>query len=115
MATDSKTYITAFDSYTINRKIGEGGSGRVFEAMDSNGAVVAIKTLDYRQLTKERLKRFKNETHFCLRNQHKNLITVVIITDNVDPNPQGSLTGQPGFRFVRRFKLKISWILLRGT
>ena len=76
MATDSKTYVTAFNSYAINRVIGEGGAGCVFEATDSNGAVVAIKRLDYRQLTNERVKRFKNETHFCLRNQHKNLITV---------------------------------------
>jgi serine/threonine protein kinase len=77
MATGSKTCVTAFNSYTIKRKIGEGGSGRVFEATDSDRALVAIKTLDHRHLTSERLRRFKNEIHFCLNNQHKNLITVL--------------------------------------
>jgi len=43
---DPVNFQTAFNSYSVRKLIGEGGSGRVYETTDSNGAVVAIKTLD---------------------------------------------------------------------
>jgi serine/threonine protein kinase len=74
---DPTTFITAFSSYTVLREVGEGGSGRVYEVADSSGKVVAIKSLDPTKLTTDKVKRFKNETHFCLRSPHKNIVTVL--------------------------------------
>jgi serine/threonine protein kinase len=74
---DPVNFQTAFNSYSVRKLIGEGGSGRVYETTDSNGAVVAIKTLDPSHLTGDKVRRFKNETHFCLRSPHKNIITVL--------------------------------------
>ncbi len=48
----------------MNRSIGQGGNGFVYEAEDEDG-VVAIKVLDSNRATKEKLKRFENEYRFC--------------------------------------------------
>jgi serine/threonine protein kinase len=71
------SFPTAFDSYSVGEKLGEGGSGRVFKAQDSSGNVVAIKVLNPRELGSDKLRRFKNETHFCLRRPHKNILRVL--------------------------------------
>lgn len=65
---------TAFEKYTADKIIGEGGSGQVYTAIDSSGNGWAIKTLNPDRITKEKLKRFKNEYLFCSRNQHKNIL-----------------------------------------
>ncbi|MEE9337626.1 MAG: hypothetical protein V3U87_06065 [Methylococcaceae bacterium] len=55
---------TTFSTYKVNRSIGQGGNGFVYEAEDEDG-VVAIKVLDSNRATKEKLKRFENEYRFC--------------------------------------------------
>lgn len=70
-------FTTTFASYAATHVIGEGGSGRIFEANDDVGGVFAIKWLDPAKATKEKIKRFKNELQFCLRNQHPNILTIV--------------------------------------
>ena len=67
---------TAFDAYAIERLRGEGGSGEVYEARDSEGAAYAVKVLNSEKATAGRLKRFKNEIHFCTKNSHPNVIHV---------------------------------------
>src|ERR1700730_16200520 len=57
--------------------IGEGGAGRVYKATDDAGEVYAIKVLTSAKANSEKMKRFKNEVEFCLRNQHQNIIKVV--------------------------------------
>ena len=72
-----KVLKSAFSVYTIRDRIGEGGSGIVFSANDDNGIKFAIKALDSRKATKEKLKRFKNEYRFCSNNKHSNILTVL--------------------------------------
>jgi len=69
-------FTTTFDTYTATHIIGEGGSGRIFEAVDDAEGKYAIKYLDPAKATKEKVKRFKNELLFCLRNQHPNILTI---------------------------------------
>lgn len=54
--------------------IGEGGSGRVYKVKDKNGVFHAVKCLKTSSV--EKRKRFQNELSFCLRNVHKNIITI---------------------------------------
>lgn len=68
---------TAFETYTIGPKKGSGGSGEVYEVSDPESAHYAIKVLDRDKATRSRLKRFKNEIHFCSRNSHRNIVPVV--------------------------------------
>jgi len=70
-------FFTTFAMYTATHIIGEGGSGRIFEARDDAGGTCAIKWLDPAKTTTEKVKRFKNELQFCLRNQHPHVLTVV--------------------------------------
>lgn len=72
----AKKFETAFAIYTPQEVIGEGGSGVVYKAFDENNEVVAIKCLDLKKSTKEKQKRFKNEINFCIRNIHKNIVTI---------------------------------------
>jgi serine/threonine protein kinase len=67
----------AFDTYTILQQRGAGGSGVVYEVLDSEGSAFAIKVLDPTKTSSVRLKRFKNEIDFCSRNTHKNIIRVL--------------------------------------
>jgi len=67
----------AFDTYTIQKQRGAGGSGVVYEVLDSENSAYAIKILDTRKANTTRLKRFKNEINFCSRNTHKNIIQIL--------------------------------------
>lgn len=67
----------AFDTYTIQQQRGAGGSGVVYEVLDSEGSAFAIKILDPTKTSSVRLKRFKNEIDFCSRNTHENIIRVL--------------------------------------
>lgn len=66
------TLRTAFDTYETTKVIGQGGGGRVFEATDSSGRVVAIKLLT--GVSSKSRRRFKNETAFLRRIQHRNIV-----------------------------------------
>jgi serine/threonine protein kinase len=67
---------TAFDSYTIQRQIGAGGSGEVYEVRDSDNIAHAAKILDPAKANASRLKRFRNEIHFCSKNTCRNIVRV---------------------------------------
>jgi serine/threonine protein kinase len=73
----SLVFTTTFATYTATHIIGEGGSGRIFEASDDTGGICAIKWLDPAKATKEKVKRFKNELQFCLRNRHPHILTII--------------------------------------
>lgn len=65
---------TAFSTYTLVTSIGQGGNGIVWKAIDDSKKEVAIKFLERKDSKK--IKRFKNEAFFCMRNTHKNIVTV---------------------------------------
>ena len=68
---------TAFDSYIIQQQRGAGGSGEVYEVRDSENVAYAAKILDPGRTSEIRLKRFKNEIHFCAKNTHRNVVQVL--------------------------------------
>ena len=68
---------TVFDEYEITKQIGQGGSGTVFQAQNSEGELFALKFIDINSSNKEKVKRFKNEINFCLKTDHKNIIKVI--------------------------------------
>ena len=93
-----KSVKSAFFDYSINGVLGEGGTGIVYEASDNDGNRYAIKALKQGTVNTEKLKRFKNEYNFCIRNNHPNIITILdhgIIGDDVPffvmPFYEGSL------------------------
>jgi serine/threonine protein kinase len=67
---------TTFARYVSTGIVGEGGAGRVYRAIDDAQNAYAIKLLDPAKANREKLKRFKNEVSFSLRNRHQNIITV---------------------------------------
>jgi serine/threonine protein kinase len=67
---------TPFETYTVGVLKGAGGSGEVYEAHDSDGKAWAVKILDPARTSSLRLRRFKNEIHFCTKNTHKNILQV---------------------------------------
>jgi len=75
----SKPFIftTTFATYTATHIVGEGGSGRIFGAVDDAGDTWAIKWLEPKKATKEKVKRFKNELQFCIRNKHPHILRIV--------------------------------------
>lgn len=67
---------TAFDEYTLIEQVGSGGNGRVFSAKNENGDSVAIKFVE-RNIPANKLKRFKNEIHFCERHGNKSIVEIL--------------------------------------
>lgn len=68
---------TAFDKYIIIEKIGQGGSGTVFKAQNTDGENFALKFINTDTSSKEKIKRFKNEINFCYKTEHKNIVKVI--------------------------------------
>lgn len=66
---------TAFDEYTLIKQVGAGGNGKVFSATNGHGESVAIKFVE-RNISAGKLKRFKNEIHFCESHQYKNIVEI---------------------------------------
>jgi Protein kinase domain len=67
---------TAFASYKVTGQLGQGKTGIVHEVEDEDGRILALKVLDPK-FEGTRIKRFRNEIAFCLRNIHRNIITVL--------------------------------------
>lgn len=67
---------TTFSNYIASVLLGEGGAGRVYEAVDDSEQPCAIKVLDHSKRSRDNAKRFKNELFFCLKNRHPNIVTV---------------------------------------
>jgi serine/threonine protein kinase len=68
---------TAFDTYRIQSKRGEGGSGEVFDVLDSAGETRALKVLRVVKDDQSGLRRSRDEFNFCFRSTHKNIIPVI--------------------------------------
>lgn len=66
---------TAYDEYKLIDKIGEGGNGFVYKASSKNNEIVAIKFLKKSDTAK--IKRFKNEIHFCEKYEHENIVKII--------------------------------------
>lgn len=67
---------TAFDEYTLIKQVGQGGNGKVFSAINGNGDSVAIKFVE-RNISANKLKRFKNEINFCEHHRNKFIVEIL--------------------------------------
>ena len=67
---------TAFDEYTLIGQVGSGGNGRVFSAKNKSEEDVAVKFVE-QNIDSKKLKRFKNEIHFCEHHKHDNIVTII--------------------------------------
>jgi len=75
--TRAKVLRTAFDTYKLQNLRGAGRSGEVFEALDSEGVLRAVKILHAVKASPVGLKRARDEFNFCFRSNHKNIIAVL--------------------------------------
>lgn len=78
---------TAFDEYTLIKQVGSGGNGKVFSATNEYGECVAIKFIE-RNISANKLKRFKNEINFCESHKFKNIVEILdrgyVILDSIE-------------------------------
>lgn len=72
-----KVFETAFDTYTVVRQVGSGGSGVVFLVRNSDGNDLALKVLDRSKAPRQKVKRFQNEIQFCQRQVSERIVRVL--------------------------------------
>jgi len=77
MPKQTQTFESAFTTYQRIAQIGSGGSGTVVKVEDEEHACFALKYLSPGTLTRDKVKRFKNELSFCARNEHRNVVKVL--------------------------------------
>ncbi|HZV88678.1 MAG TPA: serine/threonine-protein kinase [Candidatus Binatus sp.] len=79
---------TALEVYLPLEIVGTGGAGVVYKVEAEDHQIFAVKCLDPRRVTTAKRKRFKTELHFCSKNEHRNIITVldqgVVLIDGED-------------------------------
>lgn len=68
--------ITAFNEYIIDEQVGQGGVGTVFKAKSLN-EVFAIKVIDKKSTSADKIKRFQNEINFCQKYSQSNIIKII--------------------------------------
>ncbi len=73
----NQTYRTTFNEYTVGQSIGNGGSGIVYEALNKDSERFALKVIDPKYVTTQKLKRFQNEIKFSENITHRNIIKVL--------------------------------------
>ncbi len=77
MAKAAKVFETAFETYTVVRQVGSGGSGVVFLVKTSDGQDLALKVLDRSKTPRQKVKRFQNEIQFCQRQASERIVRVL--------------------------------------
>jgi hypothetical protein len=73
----SLVFETLSETYTSEGTEGEGGSAKVFRAVDAGGKRWALKCLKSEQANTTRTKRFLNELMFCRDSSYPNVVPVV--------------------------------------
>ena len=76
MGKTPKVFETAFDTYTVVRQVGSGGSGVVFLVTATDGQQYALKVLDRSKTPRQKVKRFQNEIQFCQRQASERIVRV---------------------------------------
>ncbi len=66
-----------FQTYIVEKQIGEGGSGSVYRVRSDSSDELAVKCLKPEILISEKLVRFKHELGFCAMVGHQNIIEVL--------------------------------------
>ena len=99
---------TTFDTYSVDEVIGEGGAGRVYGGVSSDGSRVAVKVLSPENASNDKRRRFRNEIAFLTRNKHANIVTVI------DHGIAASSTIVGPFYVMRRYTENLRTIMQRG-
>ena len=74
----AKVFTSAFETYTsVKPPIGYGGCGTVFEVTDSDGVKLALKVVDGSRISRQKLKRFRNEIQFCLHPRSNHIVRIL--------------------------------------
>lgn len=68
---------TSFDRYLIIEQIGAGGNGAVYKVKNEDETSFAAKVICKNDLSKEKVKRFKNEIAFCQKHEDPHIIKVL--------------------------------------
>lgn len=68
---------TATSVYAVESQLGQGGFGIVYRVRAESGGVFAAKCAPPSPRSSNAIRRFKNELHFCQRNQHKHIVPVL--------------------------------------
>jgi serine/threonine protein kinase len=87
MAKAATVFETVFETYTVVRQVGSGGSGVVFLVKTSDGQDLALKVLDRSKTPRKKLKRFQNEIQFCQRQASERIVRVL----DYGQSPDGSI------------------------
>lgn len=99
---------TLFDRYQLLEIIGEGGAGRVYAGITSDGQPIAVKVLSADRATDDKRRRFKNEISFLMRTNHPNLV-------NVSDFGHSQVDGTPGpFYVMPRYKASLRDLMSKG-
>lgn len=103
-------FVTAFAEYTAAPSdiIGQGGSGTVYRALDSDGNNVAIKVLDPKKATKEKKRRFKNEILFGSGTKHPNIVEIL------DSGSVATKSGESSFYVMRLYSRTLRDLMRAG-
>lgn len=76
MRKGAKLYGNFLEEYKVIEKIANGGNSEVYKVESLEGKVYALKLLN-KDLSIEKIKRFKNEMSFCIKNEHDNIIKIL--------------------------------------
>lgn len=79
---------TITEEYRVEKQISQGGNGTVFQVRNSLNEVFALKAIDRQRISRDKLKRFRNELHFCENHSHKNIIQVIDSGTYTESNKQ---------------------------
>ena len=79
MAKQPTTFESPYARYVVVDVLGEGGAGRVFEVQDADGGDerYALKVLHPDNMSRDKLKRFRNELAFCEQDRHPQIVKVL--------------------------------------
>ncbi|MEZ0231094.1 MAG: protein kinase, partial [Planctomycetota bacterium] len=76
-ALDSIVARGSLGQWSLQRKLGEGGMGVVFEARSTTGARAALKIVKPDQVTRDSLARFEREARSLMRVDHPNVVRIL--------------------------------------
>ena len=76
MRKGTKLYGSYLEQYKIVEHIANGGNSEVYKVEDTNGNVYALKLLN-KNISIEKIKRFKNEMAFCIKTDNANIIKII--------------------------------------
>lgn len=76
MRKGTKLFGNFLEEYRIIEHIADGGNSKVFKVEDSTGNKYALKLLN-KDISSEKMKRFKNEIGFCIKTTHPNIIKII--------------------------------------